>query len=64
MWLSPHPPDEVIDIMDSEQETDSHALGMVSGTHTLGRAPIACLPSGPSVDLWMVLEDGLLIPQV
>ena len=58
----------MIDITDSEQETDSHEPGMVSGTHTPGRAPVACLPGGPSVDpsvdLWMVMEDGSLIPQV
>ena len=62
--LTPRPPDEVIDITDSEQETDSHAPITVSGTHTPGRVPVACLPGGPSVDLWMVMEDGSIIPQV
>ena len=63
--LIPRVAGEVIDISDEEDnETYARGLAMVYVTHLQGVGRPTCFPGGPEVDLWMVLDDSTLIPQV
>ena len=63
--LIPHVEGEVIDISDEEDdETYARGLAMAYVTRSREAGSATCFPGGPEVDLWMVLDDGTLIPQV